>query len=210
MTTTIRPFRPGDEDGACYVCLKTGNHGDDGEPFYRDDPQALGRIFVLPYLKFEPELVLILEDEQGISGYALAAFDSRNFYARYDREMRPEWCARFAEPTGDPATWTAVQSIHYLYHHPEYFCPEPYESYPSHVHIDLLPRSHRQGFGKLMMQQLMDRLRERGSPGAHLGLSALNERAHRFYVSLGYTELVRQIEGELEIIYMGKRTSVLS
>jgi hypothetical protein len=38
------------------VCLKTGDHGEDAEPLYREDPDALGRIFVGPYLAFEPEL----------------------------------------------------------------------------------------------------------------------------------------------------------
>jgi hypothetical protein len=75
----IRPARPGDEPGAYYVCLKTGDYGKDGEPFYREDPDALGRIFVGPYLACEPELSLILEDSQGICGYALGAFDSKIF-----------------------------------------------------------------------------------------------------------------------------------
>ena len=39
----IRPARPGDQAGAYYVCLKTGDFGKDGEPFYREDPDALGR-----------------------------------------------------------------------------------------------------------------------------------------------------------------------
>ena len=43
---TIRPARADDESGAYYVCLKTGDFGQDGEPFYREDPDALGRIFV--------------------------------------------------------------------------------------------------------------------------------------------------------------------
>ena len=76
---TIRPARSGDQAGAYYVCLKTGDFGKDGEPFYREDPDALGRIFVGPYLAYEPELSLILEDAQGICGYALGAFDSRFF-----------------------------------------------------------------------------------------------------------------------------------
>ncbi|MGH7287956.1 MAG: GNAT family N-acetyltransferase, partial [Myxococcota bacterium] len=67
----IRSARAGDQAGAYYVCLKTGDHGKDGEPFYREDPDALGRLFVGPYLKFEPELSLMLDDEQGICGYAL-------------------------------------------------------------------------------------------------------------------------------------------
>src|SRR5207244_9878389 len=52
----IRPARSGDEPAAYYVCLKTGNHGEDGEALYREDPDALGRIFVGPYLAFEPDL----------------------------------------------------------------------------------------------------------------------------------------------------------
>ena len=42
----IRAARAADRADAYYVCLKTGDHGKDGEPFYRDDPDALGRIFV--------------------------------------------------------------------------------------------------------------------------------------------------------------------
>jgi len=62
----IRPARSGDEPGAYYVCLKTGHDGEDGEALYREDPDALGRIFVGPYLAFEPDLSFVLEDDQGI------------------------------------------------------------------------------------------------------------------------------------------------
>jgi GNAT superfamily N-acetyltransferase len=201
----IRDYRPGDEQAAYYVCLKTGNHGEDGEPFYRADPDALGRIFVGPYLKFQPDLALILEDEAGVCGYALGAFDSREFYNRYEHEWRPAMCAKFPEPRGDRASWDRVQSVHYIYHHPDYFCPEPYEEFPSHLHIDLMLRAHRQGHGRRMMNELMDRLRAKGSPGVHLGMSASNDRAYQFYTKLGFTELVRQGTGDDACIYMGKR-----
>jgi len=91
----IRPARPGDQADAYYVCLKTGDFGKDGEPFYREDPDALGRIFVGPYLAYEPEMSLILEDGQGVCGYALGAFDSRAFYDRYEKEWRPGLCRQF-------------------------------------------------------------------------------------------------------------------
>ncbi len=67
---TIRLAQPGDQATAYYVCLKTGDHGRDGEPFYGDDPDALGRIYVGPYLAYEPELCLVPEDDQGVCGYA--------------------------------------------------------------------------------------------------------------------------------------------
>lgn len=201
---TIRPARPADEPGAYSVCLKTGDNGGDGEPFYREDPDALGRIFVGPYLAYEPELSLILADEEGICGYALGAFDSRAFYARYETDWRPRLCARFPAPHGDPGAWTRTQQVYHWYHHPDYYCPEPYETYPSHLHIDLLPRAQGRGHGRRMMEQVMDKLRRRGSPGAHLGLSVLNTRAFGFYARLGFRELVRVGSGTDGCIYMGK------
>ena len=201
---TIREARTGDESGANYVCLKTGNYGQDGEPFYLEDPDALGRIFVGPYLAYEPELSVILEDKQGICGYALGALDSRAFYRRYEAEWRPGLCSRFPAPQGDANQWTRVQQVHDWYHHPDYFCPEPYEAYPSHLHIDLLPRAQGRGYGRRMLEQVMGRLRRRGSPGAHLGVSMANMSAFGFYERLGFRELCRVGSGRDGCIYMGK------
>lgn len=200
---TVRAARAGDEPGAYHVCLKTGNHGQDGAQLYRDDPDALGRIFVGPYLTLEPELSLVLDDDQGICGYALGALDSRAFYARYESEWRPRLCAAFAEPHGDPTRWTPTERVHFAYHHPDYFCPEPYETYPSHLHIDLLPRAQGRGYGRRMIEQLLDRLRQRRSPGAHLGVSLLNSRARAFYAHRGFTELTRTGSGDDTCVYMG-------
>ena len=201
---TIRPARPGDEPGAYHVCLKTGDFGADGEPFYRDDPDALGRIFVGPYLVYEPDLSLILEDDEGVCGYALGAFDSRTFFARYEEDWRPELCKRFPEPSGDPGQWTRAQMVHSWYHHPDYFCPEPYAVYPSHLHIDLLPRAQHRGYGRLMLEGVMARLKQRGSPGAHLGVSIPNTAAFGFYQRLGFRELIRVGSEKDGVIYMGK------
>jgi ribosomal protein S18 acetylase RimI-like enzyme len=202
---TVRPARAGDEAAAYHVCLKTGDAGDDGEQIFRDDPDALGRLFVGPYLAFAPELGLILEDDDGVCGYALAALDSRAFYRRYDAEWRPDLCARYPDPQGDPATWTRVQEVHSWYHHPDYFCPEPYEQYPSHLHIDLLPRAQGRGHGRRMMEEIMIRLREAGSPGVHLGMWARNTRAHAFYLRLGFHELALVGSPEEGSRYLGRR-----
>lgn len=204
----IRLARPGDEPGAYRVCVKTGDYGRDGEPFYREDPDAQGRIFVGPYLAFEPELSLILEDDQGICGYALGAADSRAFYRRYEHEWRPDLCARFPAPSGDPGGWSRVQQVHHTYHHPDYFCPEPYDAYPSHLHIDLLPHAQGLGHGRRMLEHIMDTLRRRGSPGAHLGVSPRNTRALGFYQRLGFRELTR-VGSDDGCIYMGRPFNVL-
>ena len=199
---TIRAPRAGDEPRAYHVCLKTGDHGQDGAHFYGDDPDALGRIYVGPYLAFEGRLALILEPEGGgVAGYALGALDSRDFYRRYEAEWRPKLIAQFPDPSGDPAAWTRVEHAHHAYHHPDYTCPEPYDEYPSHMHIDLLPEAQGQGFGRRMLEGVMDKLRELGSPGVHLGVSTQNHSALGFYARLGFLALTRA-DG---CVYLGKR-----
>jgi len=203
MTMTIRMFQPGDEAAAYHVCLKTGDHGKDGEPFYREDPDALGRIYVGPYLRFAPELALIMEDREGVCGYSLAVLDSKAFFDRYENEWRSELVSQFPEPTGDKSAWSRVDEAHYLYHHPDYFFPEPYDQYPSHLHIDLVERAQGGGNGRKMIERLLGLLRDQGSVGVHLGMSITNDSAYGFYKRLGFEELIRD-EGS---IYMGMRFS---
>lgn len=201
----IRPARPDDAAAAYDVCLRTGDAGGDGTLMFADDPDALGRIFVGPYLAFEPELGLVLEDADGVCGYVLGARDSRIFYERYEAEWRPALCARFAMPQGDPSGWTRVQEVHAWYHTPDYFCPEPCEAWPSHLHIDLLPRVQRRGYGRQMIEMLIARLRDAGSPGVHLGVRPANAGAIAFYRRLGFVELTRRGTGNGASLYMGRR-----
>ncbi|MDP7013325.1 MAG: GNAT family N-acetyltransferase [Verrucomicrobiota bacterium] len=201
----IRQATSADREAAYWVCLKTGDHGADGEALFADDPDALGRIYVGPYLEFEPELALVLEDSEGICGYCLGAMDSRKLFERYEREWRPGLAKRYPEPGGDPSGWTPVEQVYHLYHHPDYFCPEPYDLYPSQLHIDLVPRAQGRGLGRRLVEEVVSRIEANGSPGVHLGMSARNERAHGFYLKLGFEELARDGTGENEAIYLGKR-----
>ncbi|MEM7386729.1 MAG: GNAT family N-acetyltransferase, partial [Verrucomicrobiota bacterium] len=151
----IRPYQPGDESGAFHVCLRTGDHGAEGESIYRGDPDALARIYVDPYFRLEPELALVAEDRKGICGYALGTLDSRRFFKRYDTEIRPAIADAFPRPKGPASNWSRVEETHHLYHEPDYFCPEPYELYPSHLHIDLLPRAQGCGLGRRLIEHLV-------------------------------------------------------
>ena len=110
----------------------------------------------------------------------------------------------FPAPQGDASQWTRVQTVHSWYHNADYTMPEPYEDYPSHLHIDLLERAQGHGYGRRMMEMVMDKLRRRGSPGAHLGVSTLNASALAFYLHLGFRELTRVGSGSDGCIYLGK------
>jgi ribosomal protein S18 acetylase RimI-like enzyme len=162
-------------------------------------------VYVGPYLEFEPTLSLVLEDGEGVAGYALGALDSRVFFRRYITEWLPDLQRRYPEPMGEPSEWTRVQQVHHLYHHPDLYCPEPYTEYPSHLHIDLLPRVQGLGWGRRLIEALLGRLRDAGSVGVHLGMSASNDRAYGFYRRLGFLDLAEVGEGAEASRYLGKR-----
>ena len=154
----IRLARLGDQAAAYYVCLRTGDHGRDGEPFYHDDPDCAGANFCGSVSRIRARVESSARRRSGrLWLRAAAVLDSRTFYARYDHEWRPRLCEQFPPPFGDPAVWTRAATVHSWYHQPDYFCPEPYQTYPSHMHIDLLERARGQGNGRRMMEQLMGR-----------------------------------------------------
>ncbi|HTH48282.1 MAG TPA: GNAT family N-acetyltransferase [Candidatus Limnocylindria bacterium] len=196
----VRPFRPGDEAAAGSVCLRTADAGGDATGLY-DDPALPGHLYVGPYLALEPALAFVLEDDQGICGYTLAALDSRRFYGRFEQEWLPPLRAIYPAPKGDPAGWSVSDGVRAQFHAPDIFWPEPYAEYPSHLHIDLLPRAQGQGNGRVLMDTLLAELRRLGSPGVHLGMHVTNGRAFHFYTRLGFRELARRGE----TLYLGLR-----
>ena len=113
----------------------------------------------------------------------------------------PPLRAKHPEPAGDRVGWTETQKCYHDYHHPDLFQPEPVDEYPSHLHIDLLPRAQGQGWGVRMVGTMLDRLRAQGSPGVHLGMWSSNTRAFGFYTKLGFQELARVGES----LYLGKK-----
>lgn len=196
----IRHCQPRDEAAVYNVCLKTGDSGKDGTHLF-DDPKALGHIYVGPYMKLAPELAFVLQDAEGVCGYVLGALDSKQYYQAYLTQWLPAIRIQHPEPAGDPATWTRTQQLYYEYHHPNIFYPVQYDQYPSHLHIDLLPRVQGRGLGNEMMKVILAELEKKKSPGVHLAMADTNARAERFYIKLGFHELTHVGD----TLYLGKR-----
>ncbi|MGH3647313.1 MAG: GNAT family N-acetyltransferase [Micromonosporaceae bacterium] len=185
----IGPYRPADRAALYRICLATGDSGGDATGLYRD-LDLLGHVYVGPYLTLEPSLAFVLADAEGPSGYVLGALDTADFEARAERDWWPGLRERYPAP--DPANrphWTGDQRLAGQIHWPHRTPAELVEAYPSHLHIDLLPRAQGGGHGRRMMETLLAALRERGSTGVHLGVGRRNARAVAFYRRLGFTEI---------------------
>jgi ribosomal protein S18 acetylase RimI-like enzyme len=187
---TIRPYQLADLDALYLVCLRTGRNGGDATALFRDH-KLLGHVHAAPYALFEPSLAFVVQDAAGVGGYVLGALDSHDFEARLERDWWPELRARYPEPAASVPEdqWTPEQAKAHLIHHPRITPEELASRYPSHLHINLVPRLQSGGHGRRLISTLASVLRRRGSRGVHLGVRPTNVRAIGFYRHIGFTQL---------------------
>ena len=109
----IRVFQPGSSDTSNLysVCLRTGASGSDASGIFQDDPEALGRRWVGPYLTLAPELALVLERESdGLAlGYALGCRNTTAFTSELLTDYLPDLQSQFPCPSAEAReTWTPL------------------------------------------------------------------------------------------------------
>lgn len=201
MAVTIRGYRPADLDAIYEICLLIGDNGQDASPLYAERA-ILGDLYAGAYGRFAPQLAFVAEDEAGVCGFTLGVLDTAGFAARLEREWWPALRQRYRDPSDIPAEKrNADQRAANLIHHPPMMPGKILAAYPSHLHIDVLPRLQGLGVGGRLMQMLLDALRTAGSVGVHLVVSAGNPRAIGFYQHVGFHELSRDPES----LTLGKR-----
>ena len=186
----VRPYRPDDLDDLYRVCLQTAFHGGDGTGVFRD-PQLPGQVYAAPYAIFEPSLATVAHDADGVAGYIVAALDSFTFAQRLDREWWPDLRLRYPEPSADLAEQLSMQERQAIekIHRPPRAASELADRFPSHLHINLLPRLQGRGIGHQLMHTLIAQLRAQGSRGLHLDARLDNHRGAAFFRQVGFTEL---------------------
>ena len=188
----IRPYRASDLDDLYRICLLTGDGGNDATSMF-EDPWILGHIVAAPYGLFEPSLAFVAEDELGVGGYIVGALDSKAFERRLEADWWPALRDRYPAPPIElsPDQLTPDQRAARFIHAPLTVPGELAEDYPSHLHINLVPRLQSKGLGRQMMSTLMRALGEFGSAGLHFFVMRTNQRAADFYRHLGFAEIPR-------------------
>jgi ribosomal protein S18 acetylase RimI-like enzyme len=182
----IRPFRPGDEPALAEICLRTADSGADATGVLADD-DLWAEVFVLPYAARHPDLAFVVETDDGrVAGYVVGAPDTRAFEEWFRTQWWPRHAARWPRPEHERTRQDGV--LRYAY--ARRAGAEPYgDTYPAHLHIDLLPELQGQGWGRRLIETLEQALRERGVTGLHLVAGAENTGAVAFYERIGLTPL---------------------
>jgi ribosomal protein S18 acetylase RimI-like enzyme len=186
----IRPYQADDLDELYRICVQTADNGHDATSMFRD-PRLPGHIYAAPYALFEPSLAFVAQDAGGVDGYVVAALDSQAFEQRLERDWWPALRVNHPEPSQDLAKGLSPPeqfALHWI-HHPVGTPDELARGFPSHLHINLVPRLQGHGIGRQLIATVISALRDQGSPGLHLHVRHSNQRAAGFYRHVGFTGL---------------------
>ncbi|WP_240917690.1 GNAT family N-acetyltransferase [Phycicoccus sp. HDW14] len=188
MDTTSARMRPAgapDEPAVRRVCLLTGLAGADASDRHAD-PELLGMVWAAPYLHAPGAVALVVEDEEGVAGYCVAAADT----AAFERWLEADWLPplRRAHPQGSGDTPDDAALVRRLHAWPRAE-PALVVAYPAHLHVDLLPRLQGRRWGRRLVEAVLTELGSRGVAGLHLVVDPANTAATGFYERLGFERL---------------------
>src|SRR6185369_8191350 len=156
MTTTIRGYRPADLAEIYEICRLVGDNGEDATPLYRER-NILGDLYAGAYGLLAPEFAFVAEDRDGVCGFTLGVLDTASFEKRLEQEWWPTLRQRYRDPSDIPSgKRNADERAASLIHHPPLAPNDLLAAYPSHLHIDVLPRQQGQGLGGRLMHSLLD------------------------------------------------------
>lgn len=178
---SIQPATIQDLPGAYRVGLLTGDAGRDASALYRN-PELLGHVYVGPYIVGERDLALVVVDEDGVAGYLLGAVDTRAFEAWTESEWWPPLRERYPRRADGSPEAELIDLLHAPPTAPDTIV----QAFPAHLHLDLLERVRGRGYGRMLIEWLLARLRDRGMPGVYLDVAAENENAISFYRHMGF------------------------
>lgn len=194
--TKLRLYKERDLDSLYAIALATGAAGDDASALH-EDGRIVGQIYAAPYAKFCPETCFVATDSAGVAGYIVGTVDTRAFEDRLRRVWWPGLRAIYPAPGDTPASeWSADQRRCHMIHFPRATPEDVVAHYPSHVHMNLLPRAQGQGIGPALLELWITVARSHGATGIHVGSNTRNERAYRFWQSCGFEPLASQSPAE--------------
>jgi GNAT superfamily N-acetyltransferase len=181
MVMEIRPYQDSDLPYLYQICLKTGAVGEDATGMIEE--RLLGEIYAAPYVEHEPEMCLVLVQDDTPCGYILGTKNSEVYADWYNAQWLPELLNRYPIPQASNESLEAsmIRSLH-----SRYKPPEEISSYPAPLHIDILPEGQGLGMGRRLMAKFLQQLHDFDVPGVHFGVSKMNGRAMAFYTHLGF------------------------
>ncbi|XP_038065736.1 protein O-GlcNAcase-like isoform X2 [Patiria miniata] len=201
---TIRPFLPADEDAVYRVCLLTCADGGDGSGLYPDHPQLIGDRLAGTFLTFSREYCFVLCDRDDIVGYALAAFNAKNFNKQVQVAWLEEMKRKYPKPSETKKPTQAQKTILSFHEDPVPLTESLFSRFPSQLRLDVLPCVEDTGVVKNMLACVLSALKTSGSHGAFVEVSTANKGHTEFYNKLGFVDVSDSGGNPDEVAILGR------
>jgi ribosomal protein S18 acetylase RimI-like enzyme len=200
----IRTFRSADLEALYEISLATGHEGGDASHLYKDR-KLIGHIYSAPYALLEPRLALVVEDDEGVAGFAVGTADTWKWQERLEAEWWPRLRRQYADPAARPATeWSADQRRANTIYRPQRTPQQIVERYPAHLHLNLLERIQGRGAGTMLFAEWMAHASQQGVGAVHVGVNSSNARAVRFWSRRDFDRLKSGDSDPGRTIWMGR------
>jgi GNAT superfamily N-acetyltransferase len=200
----IRPFEPGDLGALYGISLATGLAGGDASALYADS-KLMGHIYAAPYALLEPHLALVVEDEDGVAGFAVGTTDTTAWERKLERDWWPSLREQYVRPSeADASGWTHDQRRAFMIHCPAHTPAAVALRYPAHLHMNLLPRLQRRGVGPQLFDRWLLVAGERGRRAMHVAINRDNAGAVEFWGRMGFADLALQGLPEGRTVWKGR------
>jgi ribosomal protein S18 acetylase RimI-like enzyme len=180
----IRPYRPGDRARVREIAFRTGYMGEPADWLW-GDLESFADLLTPWYTDREPESLFVAELGDSVVGYLMGCTDSRRAFGAARAAVRSLFKrGAFLRPGVAGFLWRSTFDVLRDGGAPDESLLDP--RWPAHLHINLLPEARGLGAGGALMRAWLDRLRELGSAGVHLGTFAENTHAQGFFRSQGF------------------------
>ncbi|XP_022670816.1 protein O-GlcNAcase-like isoform X3 [Varroa destructor] len=211
-TYTIRPYLASDERAVYEVCSRTCIDGEDGTMEFEGYPDLIGDKTIGGFLALSSEFSFVMEDENRVVGYALAAVNAAEFFKRLDIAWTSELKEKYPLPTVEASEIkenavkdqtnqiTRADEIINGLHSPSSPTWTTYPAYPSLLVMALLPQIDDGSLAKRLLACAIAALKANGSHGAHVKLNAADHNMINFYARLGFQEICREDNDETVVL----------
>ncbi|XP_044292984.1 protein O-GlcNAcase [Varanus komodoensis] len=199
---TIRPYFPKDEASVYKICREMYDDGTE-QPFH-SQPDLIGDKLVGGLLSLSPDYCFVLEDEDGICGYALGTVDVTPFIKKCKIAWIPFMQEKYSKPSSDKEL-SEAEKIMLSFHEEQEVLPETFlANFPSLIKIDIHKKVTDPSVAKSMMACLLSSLKANGSRGAFCEVRPDDKRILEFYSKLGCFEIAKMEGFPKDVVILGR------
>ncbi|XP_076016998.1 protein O-GlcNAcase [Genypterus blacodes] len=200
---SIRPYLPEDEAAVYTICREMYCEGIE-VPFTDQDRDLIGDRLVGGLLSLSPDYGFVLEDDEGICGYAVGTVDVKPFITKCTLSWIPFMQEKYHKPDCQEDL-TEAEKMMLSFHEEEEGLPESFLSnFPSLIKVDIHAKVTDPSVAKTMMACLLSSLKANGSLGAFCKVRQTDKRMLDFYSKLGCFEVAKMDGFPKDVIIMGR------